>query len=484
MMRTSIVWTLLLCAPSFAIELRRDPVGSFGSPNGCSPDMLQGKVYDLPVDTRNLPKFEKLKPSGAVCANILNIPYRGFLEGIPGVTSRIEWFAIDYQGDFWVDTPGSYMFTLASDDGSMLYVDGKTIIDNDGIHAMVELGGRAKLEPGKHHIRISYFQGPREYVGLVLKMAPPKGIFDFFDMRALRPPATQKGSAEVVVVDEARPVVRRATIAHDPLAARAFEVPAFTALSANPRPRDFDFRAKAYRFRSQRAITLEVPGSALTATPLNNGQFRIHVVLLAVLKDPEGGVLQKISEDFPVELPAERLAAIKNATLRLTRVLTLPPGLFVMQAVAVDRESNRASATTLRVDNSAPAGVGLSDLVLVRRVEPAAADASDPLQFESRRVVPELSTSLPAGVEPSVYFVIYPSTANAEKPAITIELSLDGRVVGKQTSALPSSADANGAIPLTIAAPAKPGRNRLRIIIQQGAESVERALEYTVAGAQ
>ena len=479
-----LLWTL---SAAFAIELRKDVVGSFGTANGCSPDMLRGEVYDLPVDTRNLPNFEKLKPTGVVCTNTLNIPTRSFLEGIPGVTTRIEWFGIDYQGDFWVETPGAYMFTLSSDDGSRLYIDGKSIIDNDGQHAALELGGRAKLEPGKHHIRVSYFQGPREFVALVLKVAPPKGIFDFFDMRAYRAPATQKGVAEVAIADESRPILRRATAAHDPLAAKAYELAALTALSANPRPRDFDFRAKAYRFRSnpeggtQRAVTLEVPGAGLTATPIDGGKVRIHVVMLAMVKDSEGNVLQKISEDFPIELAAERLPSVKKATLRLTRLITLPAGLYVVQAVAVDREGNRASAAAFRVDNSAPTGVGLSDLMLVRRVEPATAtpDLDDPMQFEGRRVVPELAPVLPATAEPSVYFVIYPNLKNPEKPRINVELALDGRVLGRQTSALPEP-DSTGAIPLTIAAPAKPGKNRLRITIQQGSESVERLLEYAV----
>ena len=486
-MRNFGPWILIctLCTSAFAIELRKDIVGSFGSINNCAPDMLRGQVYDLPVETRHLPNFEKLKPTGVVCNNWLNIPTRSFLAGIPSVSTRIEWFGIDYQGDFWVETPGTYMFTLSSDDGSRLYVDGKSIIDNDGQHAALELGGRAKLEPGKHHIRISYFQGPGEFVALVLKVAPPQGIFDFFDMRNYRPPTPREGSAAAAIADESRPILRRSTAAHDPLAAKAYEVPAMTALAADPRPRDLEFRVKTYRFRpnaegaTQRAVTLEVPGAGLVATALAGGKARIHVVMLAVIKDAEGNAVQKISEDFPIDIPAERVASLKTTTLRFTRLITLPPGLYTIQAAAVDRESNRARTAAFRVDNVTKAGVGLSDLVLVRRIETAAPDPADPLQFEGRRVVPELASVLPASAEPSVYFVIYPNGKSSEKPRMVIELSLDGRVVGRQTSALPD-ADPSGAIPLTIAAPSKAGKNRLRVIIQQGSESVERILDYVV----
>ena len=483
------VAALLLCtaASLFAIELRRDPVGSFGAANSCSPDALRGEVFDLPSETYNLPNFEKLKPVGLVCASTLNIPTRAFLAGIPGVTTRIEWFAIDYQGDFWIETPGAYMFTLASDDGSKLYIDGKSIIDNDGHHATIELGGRAKLEAGKHHMRVSYFQGPREYVALVLKIAPPHGIFEIFDMRAYRPRAR---SAALIVEDESRPILRRSVLAHDPLAGKAYEVAALGALQAQPRAHDFDLYAKAFRFRTaedvgttQYALAFEIPGAGLTATSVDDRRSRLHVVLVALVKDAAGKVVQKISEDFPVELSRERLAGLKNSSFRLTRSMSLSDGgNYTIDVAAIDRESNRASTVSLQVEGTRSSAVGLSDLVLVRRVETATGspDASDPLEFQGRRVVPEMAPAVPGSAEPSVYFAIYPNPKNSAKPAIIIELALDGRVLGRQTSALPEP-DATGAIPLTIAAPAKPGRNRLKIIIQQGSESAERVLEYLIS---
>lgn len=474
-----MVVCVLLIAPAGAIERRRATVGSFGT-TSCAPDMFRGVIYDLPAETSSLPDLDKKKPTGrVVCTSLLNIPPRSFLEGIPGVSSRIEWFAIDYQGDFWVTQPGAYMFSLLSDDGSILYIDGKRIIDNDGIHAPLELGGRARLEVGKHHIRVAYFQGPRETVALVLKVAPPKGNFDFFDLRDYPPPATQK-TAEAVE-DESRPILRRATAAHDPMAAKAYELPALAALAADPRPRDFELRARSFRFQSQRILTLEVPGAALTATPIEGTtKVRIHVVLMAVIKDADGQVAAKISEDLPVELPAERLPALKTATVRLSRALPLPPGTFIISAVAADREGNRASTSAFRVNNADRSGVALSDLVLVRRVEPAPSPSSeDPFQIEDRRVVPELSSRLAANAQPSVYFVVYPNSSNGAKPELTVELSIDGKLAGRQTSPLPEP-NAAGVNPMTISVPAKPGRNSLKITARQGIEAAERQLDYTI----
>ncbi len=149
---------------------------------------LRGEIYLLRPETGWLPKFDKLEPVGAIYTSSLNIPPRNFQEGFPGVTDRFEWFAIDYRGHFYVDNPGKYRFILASDDGSKLYVDSKTVIDNDGVHAMKAEEGSITLKGGIHRIRISYFQGPRADVGLILAVARPGEDWRIFSTNEFRPP--------------------------------------------------------------------------------------------------------------------------------------------------------------------------------------------------------------------------------------------------------------------------------------------------------
>ena len=50
-----------------------------------------------------------------------------------------------------------YQFWLESDDGSMLYLDGDLIVNNDGDHGMIEKSGTAFLAEGWHNIRIVYY---------------------------------------------------------------------------------------------------------------------------------------------------------------------------------------------------------------------------------------------------------------------------------------------------------------------------------------
>ena len=131
-----------------------------------------------------------MKPRGAIYTTTLNVPPRSFREGFPGVTDRFEWFAIDYTGKFWISKPGPYHFALQSDDGAKPYIDGKIVIDNDGIHAPVTRTGLVELAGGVHAIRVSYFQGPRDWVALVLAVAAPgENQWRIFNTDEFLPPA-------------------------------------------------------------------------------------------------------------------------------------------------------------------------------------------------------------------------------------------------------------------------------------------------------
>ena len=68
-------------------------------------------------------------------------------------------YALDFQGLIEIPNAGVYSFFTASDDGSFLWIDGKKIVDNGGWHGTVEKGGKVKLSPGPHKIRVYFFQG-------------------------------------------------------------------------------------------------------------------------------------------------------------------------------------------------------------------------------------------------------------------------------------------------------------------------------------
>ncbi|MGY8650281.1 MAG: PA14 domain-containing protein, partial [Verrucomicrobiia bacterium] len=84
------------------------------------------------------------------------------------LVSREDNFGMLFEGQIKIPKNGTYEFILASDDGSLLFIDGKKIVDNDGLHGKVRKSGKVDLKAGMHAIRVSYIEaaGMEElYVG-------------------------------------------------------------------------------------------------------------------------------------------------------------------------------------------------------------------------------------------------------------------------------------------------------------------------------
>jgi hexosaminidase len=71
-----------------------------------------------------------------------------------------RWSGYGFQFKCFIDIPtdGDYTFYIASDDGSKLFLDDKLLINNDGIHAALELNSKTTLAKGKHKLEVWYFQ--------------------------------------------------------------------------------------------------------------------------------------------------------------------------------------------------------------------------------------------------------------------------------------------------------------------------------------
>jgi len=76
------------------------------------------------------------------------------------VRPRNEHFGLQFTGFVQVPEDGIYRFTLRSDDGAALYVGDEAVINNDGLHGLVEKSGEIALAAGLHPTRVDYFNGP------------------------------------------------------------------------------------------------------------------------------------------------------------------------------------------------------------------------------------------------------------------------------------------------------------------------------------
>lgn len=187
-MRFSGVSSICLAvALAFASRAEDKPEYTFGT-TVVDLSGLHGRVYHLKPGTHALPKFEHMRPVGSVYTTQLNVWPQNFDEGFPNITDRFEWFAIEYTGRIWIDTPGRYRFSLLSDDGAKLYLDDQLVIDNDGVHGARAVSAGATLTRGIHEIKVDYFQGPRFTVALVLAVSPPDGPWRILNATDFKPP--------------------------------------------------------------------------------------------------------------------------------------------------------------------------------------------------------------------------------------------------------------------------------------------------------
>ena len=123
------------------------------------------------------PSYIKTIPINILNKNngLYKITYKGqwnncseMIDGKPVNTETVTNFSIDlsYKNDFghrfigYVDIleDGIYGFQTTSDDGSRLSINGKIVVDNDGLHSKKTVSTEIYLESGMHKIQVDYFE--------------------------------------------------------------------------------------------------------------------------------------------------------------------------------------------------------------------------------------------------------------------------------------------------------------------------------------
>lgn len=158
-----------------------------------------------------LPDFSKLKPhrEGSVPDNLIDIKLDDYKNE----------FGVVFTGKLLAPRKGSYRFYLTGDDGVRIKVDGKTVVEYDGIHPAGDIKeGSIQLEQGEHEFRYEYFQAGGE----IYAFAAWKGAnFDITPLSAWLPKGWQQGARSkqkkdfdpIPLVVKAEPVIYRNFIA-------------------------------------------------------------------------------------------------------------------------------------------------------------------------------------------------------------------------------------------------------------------------------
>ena len=275
-----------------------------------------------------------------------------------------------------------------------------------------------------------------------------------------------------------------------------YEMPMLTALNTNPLPRAIPYRAAGLHFGpGESSFVIDVPLDSitfikdqLTFDKTESGKsYHTHLSVLALLKDSQGRVVKKFSQDVPYQGPIDKLESARLGHFIYKQHALVPPGRYTLETAVLDREGSKVSARkSVFLAAPDPHGIRLSSVSLIRRIEAEVteSDPSDPFVFQGGKVTPTLTDSLKAGpgTTLSLYFVVYPLAGADEPPELKLEFIHEGQVIAAGTPAL-GKADAQGRIPYVATSPIeqlKPGDYEVRVTVKQGAGTAQEHAFFSI----
>ena len=132
------------------------------SPNSWKPDKEPSskwlmRVFKADYGLHRMPDFAFLKLAGET--TVADINFRGLSQmrsAVPG-TPDVN-YAWGFYGEVPIKQQGVYTFCITSDDGSFMYLGGKMIINNDGLHGDVRRCSSQVMSKGKAEVAVTGFQ--------------------------------------------------------------------------------------------------------------------------------------------------------------------------------------------------------------------------------------------------------------------------------------------------------------------------------------
>ena len=272
-----------------------------------------------------------------------------------------------------------------------------------------------------------------------------------------------------------------------------YEVPLLGALSVASPPHDFAMRVGVLRFGVvpgglDHKIVVEVPISGLKmTTDAATARYRLHLSLVALVKGEGGAIVERYSEDYPFEGPAERAEGLKLGNVLFKRRLPLPAGRYTLEVAGQDRETGQTSVSrTPIVVPASTEAVRISSVSLIRKLDqvPPGQQSDDPLDYQSMRIIPNLDAPISLAANPKLwlFFAAYPAKGAPDTPKMTLEFQRDGQPIGRAAVPLPA-ADPDGVVRYVGQFPTTrftPGTYEARIVLAQAGASCEERASFTI----
>jgi VWFA-related protein len=271
-----------------------------------------------------------------------------------------------------------------------------------------------------------------------------------------------------------------------------YELPLLASLRAEPPPHDFAHRSTLFHFDSGargslESVALEVPVDRIGFRK-DGGSWHGHFRIMAVMRSPTRGIVEKFVQDFPLDVPDSKYEALKRGTIFFTRSFRLEPGRYRLETVVADEVAKKSSVGRSEVEIKGTASpVFLSSLAIVKRTEsvPAGAlESDDPFRIGTVRLVPYVGEPTLAKGDSLSVFLTAVTNGESQAPAeLQLEFLTDGAVVGRSNALLPAP-DEQGRIPYMATIPCdrfSPGRVELRATLRRGSHSADASTFFSVA---
>jgi VWFA-related protein len=275
-------------------------------------------------------------------------------------------------------------------------------------------------------------------------------------------------------------------------AADSYEAPALALLERTPVPNAFPMQAEGFSFPEPTR-----PGLTPVLVRVGTGQLRFtanqqqstyagRAAIVVRVRDGRGHEVQKLSQQYMLTGEMKDLAAAKNGEILFYREMDLAPGVYTIESIVFDGNAGRGSARvgTLTVPVPEPAGLGMSSLILVNRVEevndPPAGANTPPLYVGRMLLYPNLGESIRKSTtgELPFYFALYHPSPGA---AASIQLLRNGEAVAETPLQLSSAIGARvqhvGRLPIgTLPS----GTYELRVRVTDAGREISRTAFFTI----
>ena len=274
----------------------------------------------------------------------------------------------------------------------------------------------------------------------------------------------------------------------------SYEAPALAVLANTPKVNSFPFYAGGFSFPEKERMSfapvlVDVPLSAFTFdVDQEKKSYDTDFSIVALIKDQAGQVVRKLSNQYRLNGPIDKLEQGKQERVLFYREADLAPGRYTLETIAYDAPSGRASVRsgTIEVAAGDEGKLRMSDVVILKRAEPASAvdeKRSNPFLVSKVMVSPNLGAPIQRSLKQvPFFFTVYTPAGASTGPKLTVELRQQGRTLAQMPGEL-MQPDATGRIQYLAGLPLEKipaGAYELRITISDGATTVARSGSFMI----